>query len=79
MMNCKSATRMASDAMERDLSLKERILLRLHVLMCSGCHNFAEQMNILRNIGRSYAKGNDGATNSDNAKAADDKPDDLQS
>lgn len=66
MINCKSATRLASDAMERKLSRKERILLRMHVLMCSGCHNFAEQMSILRNIGRRYAKGNDDSRDSDN-------------
>jgi len=28
--------------------------------MCSGCRNFAQQMNLLREITRTYAKGLDG-------------------
>lgn len=59
MMNCQQATRLLSDAQERELSLKDRATLKLHVMMCSGCHNFAKQMGVLRNIARDYAKGSD--------------------
>jgi len=59
MMNCQEATRLFSEAQERELSLKERAALKLHVMMCSGCRNFANQMGALRSFARDYAKGSD--------------------
>ena len=56
-MNCQKATRLMSDAQERQLSLKERAGLEIHVLMCSGCRNFGKHMGTLRDIAQTYAKG----------------------
>ena len=55
-MNCRNATRLMSKAQERPLSITERISLKLHLIMCSGCHNFKDQMNSLRLMTRAYAK-----------------------
>lgn len=57
MMNCRNATRLMSEAQERPLSIVERVSLKLHVIMCSGCQNFKDQMGTLRLITRAYAKG----------------------
>lgn len=57
MMNCKQATRLLSDAQERELTLKERVAVKLHVMMCSACRNFGSQMGTLRGLARNYAKG----------------------
>jgi len=57
MMNCRQATRLLSDAQEHGLSLKNRLALRMHMMMCSGCRNFAAQMETLRGLARTYAKG----------------------
>lgn len=59
MLNCREATRLHSEAQERELTFKERTLLRMHVAMCSGCRNFGEQMKFLRDAMRAYAKGRD--------------------
>ncbi len=56
-MNCRNATRLMSEAQERPLSIVERVSLKLHVIMCSGCQNFKDQMGTLRLITRAYAKG----------------------
>lgn len=37
MLSCKEATHVMSAAQERELGLRERIALRLHLLMCKGC------------------------------------------
>lgn len=55
--NCRGITRLLSESQERELSLKERVGLRLHLAICSGCRNFGKQMGSLRNIARSYARG----------------------
>lgn len=57
MINCRQATRLYSDGQERKLSLKEGIGLKMHCMMCAGCQNFGKQINTLREISRSYAKG----------------------
>ncbi len=56
MMNCQQATRLLSEAMDREVSLQERAVLKLHVMMCSGCRNFGKQMGTLRGIATTYAK-----------------------
>lgn len=57
MLNCHDATRLMSESQERPLSLMQRMSLKLHVSMCSGCKNFNEQMKVVRLMTRSYAKG----------------------
>lgn len=57
MLNCHDATCLMSESQERSLSLKERASLKFHLMMCSGCRNFKDQMKSLRLITRAYAKG----------------------
>lgn len=56
MLNCKNVTRLFSEEQERPLTLKERMSLKMHVMMCSGCRNFGQQMHTLRQVARTYAK-----------------------
>lgn len=56
MLNCKNVTRLFSEEQERPLTLKERMSLKVHVMMCSGCRNFRQQMYTLRRVARTYAK-----------------------
>jgi heterodisulfide reductase subunit B len=48
MLSCKEATRLASQGLDRRLGLAERIGLRLHLAICSGCAHFARQVEFLR-------------------------------
>lgn len=57
MLKCREATRLLSERLERDLSLGERLNIRVHTLMCSGCRNFGHQMETLRVISHTYAAG----------------------
>lgn len=59
MLNCQEVTRLFSESQERSLSLKKRMSLKMHAAMCSGCRNFEKQMHTLRQVARSYAKGED--------------------
>lgn len=57
MMNCVKATRLISESQERALSLTEKISLKMHVMMCSGCKNFSLQVPFLSQVMKAYAKG----------------------
>lgn len=48
MRSCKEVSRLASDRMDRELTLRERMAFRLHVLMCRNCLRYARQLAVLR-------------------------------
>lgn len=58
MKSCREVTRLLSEAQERSLNLGERTSLRIHLMICAACRNFGQQMDSLRQISRSYARGN---------------------
>lgn len=53
-MSCKEATRHISQMQDRPLSLRERVLLRLHLLVCVACSRFERQVRLLRMAMRKY-------------------------
>ena len=55
MLNCHDATFLISQGRERKLTFSERMKLRLHVGMCSGCTNFERQLPWLGDAVRAYA------------------------
>lgn len=54
MLNCKEVTHLLSEAQDRQLTLGERLPLRLHLAICQGCRNFRRQLDFLRLVSRSY-------------------------
>ena len=50
MLTCKNTSRLISEGQERQLSLKERINLRLHIWMCKNCRRFEKQIVTMRKI-----------------------------
>jgi hypothetical protein len=59
MLNCQEATRLISESQERHLSLQEKLTLKMHLMMCTGCKNFSLQVPFLSKAMRAYAKGAD--------------------
>ena len=57
MLNCREVTELCSQEMERPLRLGERMSLHVHLMMCSYCANFRNQMGALRAAARAYAQG----------------------
>lgn len=60
-MNCLEATRLISESQERRLSVPEKVTLKMHVMMCSGCKNFSLQVPFLGKAMRAYAQWEDDA------------------
>ena len=57
MLNCSEVTNLLSDELERPMSLRERMVLKLHLMMCSGCANYRRQMSAIRVAMHQYAEG----------------------
>lgn len=48
MRSCKEVSRLASERLDRKLTLRERVAFNLHVMMCRNCLRYARQLAILR-------------------------------
>ena len=48
MLSCKDVSRLLSDSQGRPLGFWMRLQVRLHLLICRGCDEFARQVGILR-------------------------------
>lgn len=48
LLSCKEASQLASQGLDRRLGFAERVALRLHLAMCRGCRNVADEMAFLR-------------------------------
>ncbi len=48
MLNCRQTSQLLSQSLDRPLSFRERLSLRLHLLMCGACRRFAKQLRFLR-------------------------------
>jgi predicted anti-sigma-YlaC factor YlaD len=47
-LSCEKASHLASDALDRDLSMSERLALRLHCLICRSCRRVVKQLATMR-------------------------------
>ncbi|WP_175697858.1 zf-HC2 domain-containing protein [Burkholderia ambifaria] len=45
---CRDVTRLLSDALDRSLTLHERLQVRVHLPACSGCRAYRGQIAVLR-------------------------------
>jgi hypothetical protein len=49
-MNCKDASMLVSQSMDRSLSWRERLALRVHLLACDACTRLRKQLLFLRQL-----------------------------
>jgi len=47
-MSCKQASRLASQALDRPLTRRERFAMWLHLSICDPCSQFVAQLRLLR-------------------------------
>lgn len=47
-VNCRQASRLISEAMDRELSFMERLGLRLHLMICTACRAWRRQVRLIR-------------------------------
>ncbi|MCA8091120.1 zf-HC2 domain-containing protein [Burkholderia anthina] len=56
---CSNVTRLLSDALDRRLTLHERMQVHVHLPTCSGCRAYRGQIGMLR-VAAQAAAGRDG-------------------
>lgn len=48
LLNCKQTSQLVSQALDRRLSLRERIAVRVHLCICKYCRRFRQQLSAIR-------------------------------
>jgi hypothetical protein len=48
--DCKTITPTLSESIDRELTLKERIITRLHLFTCEACARYVHQIRVLHDI-----------------------------
>ena len=48
MISCRQAAELASERLDRRISLGERLRLRLHLALCRSCSRYQRQLRFLR-------------------------------
>lgn len=59
MLNCHDATFLMSQGRERKLTFSERMKVRLHAGICSGCAEFGRQLPRIGAAAKSLARKNE--------------------
>ena len=63
MLTCRETSRLLSEGADRYLSPRERLAVRLHLLMCAPCRRFAKQLRWLRESVNRRVRGNNDDVN----------------
>ncbi|OGA00998.1 MAG: hypothetical protein A3H35_01720 [Betaproteobacteria bacterium RIFCSPLOWO2_02_FULL_62_17] len=62
-LTCKQASRLQSQALDRELRLSERLALGFHLGLCDACRKISMQMDFLRRAARAYRVSDDDSGN----------------
>ncbi len=57
MLTCKEVSALVSQSLDRRLSWRERLGVRLHLFICDACTRFKWQMEFLRRATQRFARG----------------------
>jgi hypothetical protein len=47
-VNCKENAQLVTQSWDRPLSLKDRLAMRIHLMICKNCARFTRQMHLIR-------------------------------
>ena len=51
---CRETSELLSQAQDRPLTLREKVVLYVHLPLCNGCRNFRQQLAFVRKTAREY-------------------------
>ena len=53
---CRETSELLSRAQDRPLTMREKVLLYVHLPLCEGCRNFREQLHFIRRAVREHMR-----------------------
>ncbi len=59
--SCKRVAELVAQSQDEKLSLRDRIGIKLHIMICKGCQQYAKQLNLLNQATQTLIKRKDGS------------------
>ena len=59
MLSCREVTQLVSESLDRRLSLRQRVSMKMHLMMCRLCSRYNKQLAGLRDTFRLHAMRED--------------------
>ena len=53
---CRETSELLSQAQDRALTMREKLLVHVHLPLCNGCRNFRAQLAFLRRATQAYLR-----------------------
>ena len=53
---CRETSELLSQAQDRALTLREKLLVHVHLPLCNGCRNFRAQLSFIRRATQHYLR-----------------------
>lgn len=63
-LSCKEVSFLISESLDRTLSLRERLGVKVHLLMCRACQRMARQTRLLRDVARRHGSSGEDSPSS---------------
>jgi|SRR6266568_7976877 len=57
--SCREASRLQSEALDHPLTFRQRVGLRLHLVLCKWCRRYGKQIRFLRSAARQHEEHED--------------------
>lgn len=57
MLSCKQASELVSQSLDRSLTMRERMSVRLHLLICAACARFSRQLAFIQTTIEKFVSG----------------------
>ncbi len=54
LLSCRDASRLQSEALDKELSLSKRLGLSLHLVICKWCRRYGKQIRFLRHAAHEH-------------------------
>jgi len=55
MLSCREVTRLVSESLDRELPLRQRMSMKMHLMMCKLCSRYSKQLAGLREAVRLHS------------------------
>lgn len=65
MLSCKNVCHISSESLDRTLSVRERLAVKLHLLMCRACQRVVAQMELLRAMAQRFSSAEEAEPDSE--------------
>ncbi|MDO8370086.1 MAG: zf-HC2 domain-containing protein [Candidatus Nitrotoga sp.] len=56
MLNCKQNSELLSQSLDRPITFREKMAMRMHLMMCRGCRSCEKQLAFIRKAAREFSQ-----------------------